>query len=238
MLQTLSYCFLSIGIALSGYFLGSGLQYFKTGQKRQVTVRGMATKLQTADILKVEIILWDSGNDVIQLRQKGLEWKKQTMQLVKAVGFKESEISEIPETINEIIHHSKSKDQTEKPIIEFKYDQKIKIVSDNLDLAEKIQEKMIELNRLNIKYNIELSYDFTQLDSIRPQMLAESLQSAQKAAQEFAKASGGRVGKIAQADQGRFTITSPSATNDYDYDERYSKIKKIRVISNIKYDLE
>lgn len=128
MSQILSFAFIALGLSLSGYFLGSGLQFFKTGFQRSVTVKGIAQKTVESDILKVDIRFWETGSEALSLRKK--------------------------------------------------------------------------------------------------------------AADEFAKASGVKIGKISKAQQGRFTITSPSASDEYDPNEAYSKAKKVRVISNVTFDLE
>ena len=50
------------------------------------------------------------------------------------------------------------------------------------------------------------TYLFTRLNDLKPEMLAEATARAREAAQEFALASGSRVGKIRRANQGVFQI--------------------------------
>lgn len=237
--NVVAFIFLSLGLSLSGYFLGSGLQYFKTGQQRAVTVKGISQKTVTSDTLKIEIKFWDYGEDAAKLREQGFVWQDAVLDVLTKSGFKKDDILIIPADIHERKQQIKD---TERNIVEEKkelyFEQTIKVISSDLSLAEKINEEIKMFSKLGVKYNMDLQYDFTDLDSIRPSMIAESLISAQKAAAEFAKASGVKIGKISKANQGRFVVTSPSATGDYDHQERYSKIKKIRVVSNITFDLD
>lgn len=239
MYQIFSFIALALGLTFSGYFLGNGLQFFKTGTQRAVTVKGISQKTVEADTLKVEIRFWDTATEANNLRSLATESEKNILTQLEKSGFKPEELLVIPAEIREQNNQVKDLD---KNIIdqkkEFRLDQRIIAVSKNLDLAKNTIQHINATSMNGIKYNLDLQYEYTDLDAIRPEMIAESLVSAQKAAFEFAKASKAKVGKISKANQGRFTITSPSTSNDYDQNERFSKTKKVRVISNITFDLD
>ena len=239
MYQIFSFIALGIGLTFSGYFLGNGLQFFKTGSQRAVTVKGISQKTVEADNLKVEIRFWDRAEEASALLCSAAEWEKTVVAQLEKAGFKSEEILIIPAEIHE---HSKNIKDLDKNIIdekkEFKLEQRIIAVSKNLDIAKNIPEHINVTSMNGIKYNLDLQYEYTDLDAIRPEMIAESLVSAQKAAFEFAKASKAKVGKISKANQGRFTITSPSTSNEYDRNEPFSKMKKVRVVSNVTFDLD
>lgn len=239
MYQIFSFIALALGLTFSGYFLGNGLQFFKTGAQRAVTVKGISQKTVEADTLKVEIRFWDTAAEANFLRCLANGWEKTIITQLEKSGFKPEEILVIPAEINE---QNKQIKDLDKNIIdqkqEFRLEQRILAVSKNLDLAKTTIQHINATSMNDIKYNLDLQYEYTDLDAIRPEMIAESLVSAQKAAFEFAKASKAKVGKISKANQGRFTITSPSTSNEYDQNERFSKTKKVRVVSNVTFDLD
>ena len=78
------------------------------------------------------------------------------------------------------------------------------------------------------RYNVQ--YEYTGLNSIKPQMIEEATKNARQAAKKFAKDSESELGKIRHANQGQFTITDRDANTPY--------IKKVRVVTTIDYSLE
>ena len=78
--------------------------------------------------------------------------------------------------------------------------------------------------------NNEISYDYTQLNSIKPEMIAEATKNAREAADRFAADSESRLGKIKNAEQGYFSIDDADPSTPY--------IKRVRVVTNITFYLE
>ena len=80
------------------------------------------------------------------------------------------------------------------------------------------------------------TYLFTRLNDLKPEMLAESTANARKAAQEFARESGSRVGAIRRAYQGIFEILPRDQARGI---EQGSEIQKsLRVVSTVEYYLQ
>jgi hypothetical protein len=61
-------------------------------------------------------------------------------------------------------------------------------------------------------------------------MIAESLEKARESAEEFAKNSHSKIGKMRTASQGYFEIN--------DLDENTPQVKKIRVVTTVEYYLK
>jgi uncharacterized protein len=78
-------------------------------------------------------------------------------------------------------------------------------------------------------YEYNTQYLFTQLDEVKPEMIAEATRDARRAADEFAEDSGAEVGGIRRAQQGYFSIE--------DRDAFSPEHKKIRVVTSIDYFL-
>ena len=79
------------------------------------------------------------------------------------------------------------------------------------------------------EYNMRPDYLYTNLNTIKPEMIREATQNARKAAEQFARDSGSSVGNIIKARQGLFSITNR---------DRNSPHKKIiRVVTTVDYML-
>jgi len=70
---------------------------------------------------------------------------------------------------------------------------------------------------------------FTQLEAIKPEMIAEATADARRAANQFAEDSGSTVGAIRRARQGYFSINQRDPSSP--------QVKRIRVVTTIEYDL-
>jgi len=79
-------------------------------------------------------------------------------------------------------------------------------------------------------YEYNTTFLYTALDEIKPQMIAEATKDARKAAEQFARDSGSRVGAIRNAQQGYFDIQ--------DRDAFSPEIKRVRVVTTIQYFLD
>ncbi|MFA6352106.1 MAG: SIMPL domain-containing protein, partial [Bacteroidales bacterium] len=79
------------------------------------------------------------------------------------------------------------------------------------------------------QYMSQVQYLFTELNSIKPQMIEEATKNAREAAEKFAIDSDSKVGKIKRATQGMFSI------NDRDMNTPYRKI--VRVVTTVEYYL-
>jgi hypothetical protein len=60
-------------------------------------------------------------------------------------------------------------------------------------------------------------YVYTNLPTLRPQLLAEATKDAQNRARVIVKATGGHLGKLRGVDVGVFQVTSPNSTEVEDY---------------------
>ena len=70
---------------------------------------------------------------------------------------------------------------------------------------------------------------YTKLNDLKPALLAEATQAARRTAEQFAKDSESRVGRIRSANQGQISIE--------DRDSGTPDVKKVRVVSTIEYEL-
>ena len=100
--------------------------------------------------------------------------------------------------------------------------------------VKKAQDDSLDLMSSGIAvskdYNSKISFEFTKLNEIKPQMIAEATKNARTAAEQFAHDSGSKVGKIKTATQGFFSIENAA--------EDLQEKKTIRVVTTVEYLLK
>ena len=110
----------------------------------------------------------------------------------------------------------------------------VTVYTKNVSLVRETMKKVVELVKEGIAisgqdYKNKTEFLFTDLNKIKPAMIEEATKNAREVARKFAKDSGSRLGKIKNASQGQFSINDRDASTQY--------IKKVRVVSTIKYYL-
>jgi hypothetical protein len=84
-----------------------------------------------------------------------------------------------------------------------------------------------------------VSYIYTKLNALKPQMIAEATQNARHSAEQFARDSGTSVGKIKTASQGYFSVgpRDGDACDDCNASGGTTPFQKVRVVTTVDYDL-
>jgi len=84
-----------------------------------------------------------------------------------------------------------------------------------------------------------VSFTFTRLNDLKPQMIAEATQNARRSADQFAHDSGTSVGRIKTASQGYFSVGGRDGDecDDCSASGGSSPYQKVRVVTTIDYDL-
>ncbi len=84
-----------------------------------------------------------------------------------------------------------------------------------------------------------ISYTFTRLNQLKPEMIAEATHNARRSAERFARDSGASVGRIKTASQGYFSVGARDGDDCDDCGSAggSSPFQKVRVVTTIDYDL-
>ena len=80
------------------------------------------------------------------------------------------------------------------------------------------------------------TYLFTRLSELKPEMIAEATAEARRGAEQFAKDSGSRIGRIRRANQGVFVILARDRAPGIMEESQLGKT--VRVVSTIEYYLK
>ena len=225
---------LAIGLFLGGRAIKQGIVQFKE-MDRTVTAKGLSEKEVQADKATWPLKFKELGNDPAELYDR-IESNTQTVvSFLKANGLSDEEISIAPPAmVDQQANMSYSSEQVR---YRYKANCVVTVVSKNVDLVRKIVSNQAKLMRQGVtivsnEYDetSNVTYEFTGLNDIKPEMIAEATKNARKTAEQFATDSESKLGKIKTADQGQFSIE--------DRDQNTPWLKNIRVVTTVVYYLE
>lgn len=224
---------LAIGLFLAGGAIRKGIVQFKE-MDRTVTAKGLSEKEVKADKATWPLKFKELGNDPSELYDR-IERNTQTVvNFLKSNGVKNEEISLAPPTL--VDQQANMSYSSETVRYRYKANCVVTVVSKDVDLVRKLVSRQTELMRQGVtivgnEYDegSVVSYEFTGLNTIKPEMIAEATKNARKTAERFAEDSKSKLGKIRTADQGQFSIESR--------DQNTPWIKNVRVVTTVIYYL-
>ena len=193
-----------------------------------VKVRGLCEKEVPADRVVWRISYNEKSNDLAEVRNTIRRNNDVIVKLLREAGFSEDEIKVGTASYDDRYTWSNNVSQ-----ITFRYavNQTVTVFTKNLDLVRKMQQTLeTDLVNQNILASSYADYQYLGLNEIKPSMIAESLENARTAADEFAKNSHSKIGKMRTASQGYFEVE--------DLDENTPQIKKVRVVTTVEYYLK
>ena len=193
-----------------------------------VKVRGLCEKEVPADRVVWRIRYSEKDNSLADLRSTVQRNNNIIVSKLREAGFKDDEIKVGNASYDDRYTYANNVSQ-----ITFRYqvDQTVTVFTKNLDLVRKLQQTLeTDLVNQNILANSWADYQYLGLNDIKPAMIAESLENARAAADEFAKNSHSKIGKMRTASQGYFEVE--------DLDDNTPQVKKVRVVTTVEYYLK
>jgi len=232
-----------LGFASLGFFVYRGLKTF-SDQDRVVTVKGLAEMNVTATSANLELSFAFSGDDLQNLIKQTEAKKIAILKYLVSQGFAEKDIK-----INNLgivdrqAYYETQWENNQRVVVKidrYTIDQSMTIPSKEVKTTEDLTAKVrLDLVSKDLTADIYTTYIFPELNSIKPQLIAESTKNARIAGEQFANDSQAKLGKIKTASQGQITIAG-----NYYQDEESSPapdepyIQKARVVSTIVFFLE
>ncbi|MGN0218820.1 MAG: SIMPL domain-containing protein [Muribaculaceae bacterium] len=221
---------IAVAIVVLGLCLKAGIDDF-SHRDRAVTVRGLCEKEVMANKVTWPIVTKEMGNELTAIYDKIQRNNAAILAFLKNNGIEDSEISVNPPAVNDRMANSYSNEN-----VRYRYNvtNVIVVTSSKVDKIRKLIDAQTELLKQGIAltedYEYLTTYEYTDLNSIKPEMIAEATRNAREAANKFAADSDSRLGKIKTATQGQFSIT--------DRDQYTPYIKNIRIVTYVDYYLE
>ena len=228
----------AVGLTTSGYALGDGLRRSKMAEHRTVTVRGVSERNVTAGLATWQANFSHQGDDLGTVQQSVDEQARAVRGFFQRAGFRPDEISDADVSLN----REQPRDKDGKPVgpQRLTVNRSIQLRTNDVMKARRAYTRQAELLRDGVELSgSSISYTFTGLNALKPQMIAEATQNARRSAEQFARDSGAGVGRIKTASQGYFSVGARDGEecDDCGSSGGSSPFQKVRVVTTIDYDL-
>ncbi len=222
---------IAIGVVVMGLCVKMGIDNY-ADKNRCVTVKGLSEHEVEADKVTWPVMTKELGNNLPELYKHIKETTGKVKAFLVQNGIKESEI-----VVNSPVVIDLNADQYVSNKMPFRYNvtSVITVTSNNVKLVRSIIDRQAELLQQGVAivdggYNNPVTYEYTAFQKTKPKMMEEAIKNAKSTAQQFAKNSGSKLGKIQSAGQGQFSIDNRDDNTPY--------IKKLRVVTTITYALK
>ncbi len=221
---------IALGLLALGLCIRSGLRAIPDSQ-RTVDVRGLATREVPANRVTWPIVFKQVGNDLPTVYEQVSSTNDAIVKYLKDNGISDSDISISAPSMTDL---TTDRYNTQPLPYNYSVQSVVTVSSDKVDKVRELINRQGELLRRGIAiqsdYSYPITYEYTELNSIKPEMIAEATKNAREAANKFAEDSESKLGKIKSAYQGQFSIE--------DRDNYTPYIKTVRVVTTLTYFLE
>ena len=227
----ISAALLAVSVVILGLCIKGGIDRI-ADRDRQVTVRGLCEKEVQANKVTWPVVTKEMGNDLPTIYDNIQKNNQALLAFFKQNGIEESEISVNAPQVTDNMANSYDANRV---VYRYSVTNVMVITSSKIDKIRSLMTKQAELLRQGIAvvagdWNYLTTYEYTDLNSIKPEMIATATANARQAADKFAADSHSNLGKIKTASQGQFSIE--------DRDQYTPFIKTVRVVTYITYELK
>jgi hypothetical protein len=221
----------AVSICVLGWFIRAGIDDF-ANKDRKVNVKGLAEKEVEADKVTWPIVTKEVGNDLPELYSRVAKKQQQIKAFLLKSGVKADELTEnAPQVIDLNAREYGDANRNYRYIVT----SVITVTSQQVKQVRKIIARQGDLLKDGIAivdggYENPVKYEYVSFMEMKPKMMQEAIENAEKTAQQFAANSHSQLNKIVSADQGQFSID--------DRDSNTPWIKKVRVVTTVTYSLK
>lgn len=219
----------ALGMIIGGYLLGNGLLRAKQAD-RSVTVRGLAERDVTADLATWTISYSATSSDLANAQAKVRGDTATIEAFFTGLGFPKEALQPTGANVSSY--------QTDG-ITTYTVRQRLALRTEDITRARKAVAQQFDLvgRGVFLEEGSGMSFTFTMLNDIKPEMVAEATRDARASAQQFAEDSGSKVGGIKDATQGYFTIEARDGDSG-GWGVSDSPYKKVRVVTTVNFLLD
>ena len=191
-----------------------------SNQGKFVEVKGLSERIVKSDVAIWTLNYEVKSNDIDSLYAE-IERNNNTIKtFLKEKGFEDSEINFAPVNIYQ--------DTYREAVFRYNSSTSASVYTKKVDLMRTASKDSLQLVKRGVTLNQNsINFEFSNINSIKPEMLAEAIKNAKSSASQFAKESGSRLGAVSRGNQGVCDIT--------DKDPGSPEYKKIRVVSSLRF---
>lgn len=221
----------AVGLIVAGLLVYCG--FSSVAEKdRSVQVRGFNERIVNADKATWPINAKLRGDNLAALYASAKTSTQTIRQFLIKNGIPAKDITESAPSVTD---YSMQDWKPENISSRYTLDLSITVSTKKVMLVHDLTYRVSELMTQGIYittngYGGNVNYEFTGLDKIKPAMIEASTQNAREAAEQFAKNSDSKLGKIKNATQGYFSIEDRDAQTPW--------VKKVRVVTTVEYYLK
>jgi hypothetical protein len=215
-------------IVLAGAFIVFSVFFFFAAkdfseQGRYVEVKGSAEKIVKADVAIWSMNFEVKSNDVDKLYS---DIDKNTLAIktfLKDKGFDATEINVAPVNVYQ--------DTYTNSLFRYNSNVQLSVYTNKVNLIRSASQDTLILIKKGVTLSQNsISFDFSDINSVKPEMLTEAIKNARTSADQFAKEAKSTIGAISRANQGVFSVTEK--------DPGSPEYKKVRVVSTVRFLLK
>jgi len=200
-----------MGVVLSTHLARRSFEKVQL-RDQTISVKGYAERPITADRASWSVQLIVRNPDMAAGYRKLEEDRSRLLGVLKLGGFAEEKVDSTPVEIETRFARDDKGNFTNR-IEGFVVKQWYGIASSDVQSVAKLARSTSDLIRDGIELNADAPvYLFTQMDSMKLQMLSEASDNARERATRLMGSSGGRLGPLRSANQGVFQITPAFST--------------------------
>ena len=209
------------GLLGAGWFSAGAVSDFKNAQ-RFVTVKGLAEREVPANLAIWPVVFNAAGNDLAKVQDEIEADADKVIAFLGQYGLEGDAVTRSAPRIEDYL--ARGYNGGNRPANRYSAEATVLLRSNDIAAVKQAQQDAGKLVREGVvllnQWGAQTQFLFTELNAIKPEMIAQATRAAREAAAKFAEDSGARVGGIRQANQGLFTIS--------DRDAHTPEIKKAR----------
>lgn len=212
------------------------------GQKRTVSVRGLAEREVEADLAAWPFSLSVTANDLLAAQEAMENQEKILRAFLGEQGLDAGALTLLRYDVQDLLAQQYRPEGVERG--RFVLSKMLMLRTNDVAKVESASQAIDALVRRGVALGqgSQPSYLFTRLNEVKPDMIREATANARDAADQFAKDSGAHVGGIAMASQGVFSIDGRddiSTLGNYtSFTPDMQLHKKVRVVTSVTYRLD
>lgn len=229
---------LAAGVSLAGYFVGDGFLKGRSSE-RFVTVKGVSERDVKANVALWPISFVATDDDLQEAQSRIRRSYEEVAGFFERQGIDAGEVNVQRFEVTDVLANPyRSGPMQSRYIIE----QTVMVRTDDPEKVEAASQAVGELVDAGVVLSSRgmpgtgPTYLFTELSSLKPEMIAEATANARRAAEQFATDSGSKIEGIRRANQGVFVILARDRAPGIGEESQIDKT--VRVVSTVEYYLK
>lgn len=205
-------------LVFSIIFFVSAKDFSKQGS--YIEVKGLSERIVKADVAIWSLNFEVKSNNIDSLYSDIEKNLASIKSYLTEKGFEASEVNVAPVNIYQ--------DTYKEALFRYNANVQLSVYTKKVDQVRAASKDTMVLIKRGVTLNQNyISFEFSDINSIKPEMLAEAIKNAKASASQFATESGSKLGGISRGNQGVFDITEK--------DPGSPEYKKIRVVSTLRF---